>query len=160
MDRRDYIGKRGEDVFAFLIGRLCRGRFWFVADFRGDKAETSDFTVRLIRPPVADAKFVVQVKATTQGYRGTGVNRKLAVQVSKDEVIKLKLTSSPAYVVGVDAVREKAYIVPITSRTPDLSISGISCRHPLGCNVYPALWKDVVTYWSSRDMSRQDSLLS
>jgi hypothetical protein len=40
MDDRDYIGKRGETIFAFLITKMCDGRFWLDYTFLGGKAES------------------------------------------------------------------------------------------------------------------------
>jgi hypothetical protein len=102
MDEKDYIEKRGETIFAFLIGKRCDGAFWFLGEFIDGKAETKDFTVYLIEPSCGEATFFVQVKATAQGYRGKGANRKLNVKVAKEDVAKLKRVTGPAYVAGID----------------------------------------------------------
>jgi hypothetical protein len=47
MDEQDSIGKRGETVFAFLIGKRCNGEFWFLEEFIDGKAATKDYTVYL-----------------------------------------------------------------------------------------------------------------
>jgi hypothetical protein len=96
MNEKDYIGKRGETIFAFLIGKKCSGRFWFHCDFLGDKAETKDFVVYLIDPACTEATFFVQVKATSRGYSGKGKKRKLKANVSKKDVKKLKGVNGPA----------------------------------------------------------------
>lgn len=90
MNDRDRIGKRGETVFAFLIGKQCGGRFWFDPAFLDGKSETKDFAVSLIDPKCGEATLFVQVKATARGYSGKGTKRKLRVSVSKADVAKLK----------------------------------------------------------------------
>ncbi len=60
MNQRDYIGKRGETIFAFLIGKKCKGQFWFHCEFLGDKAETKDFTIYCIEPSCTEATFFVK----------------------------------------------------------------------------------------------------
>jgi hypothetical protein len=160
MDEKDYIGKRGETVFAFLIGKRCNGEFWFVEDFIDGKAETKDFIVYLVRPSLGEATFFVQVKATTQGYSGKRTNRKLKVKVTREDVAKLKRIRGPAYVAGVDIDLEVGFLLAITDKTPDKQISGIPCVHAIDCTLIPDLWKEVDGYWATRKMLPKASLFS
>jgi len=160
MNEKDYIGMRGEVVFAFLIGKPCNKRFWFIADFLGGKAETKDFTVRLIDPSSLDATFFVQVKATKRGYSGKGANQKLKVTVKKKDIAKLKLVSGPTYVAGIDIEAEVGFLYAITRQTPDKTLSSIPCSHPINCSLIPALWKEIAAYWKRRNMLAKKSLFS
>jgi hypothetical protein len=159
MHARDYIGKRGETIFAFLIGKKCDNRFWFHCDFLGGKAETKDFTVYLIEPACEEATCFVQVKATTRGYTGKGANRKLRVNVSKKDVAKLKKVTGPAYVAGIDVEQECGFVLAITKDTGE-RISGVPCKHPIDCTLITNLWKEVESYWVKRDMLVKKSLFS
>jgi hypothetical protein len=159
MNEKDYIGKRGETIFAFLIGKQCNGRFWFHADFLGDKAETKDYTVLLINPSCGEATFFVQVKATTRGYSGKGAKRKLKANVSKKDVEKLKRVTGPAFVAGIDIELEAGFLIAITQATAG-KISGIPCTHRIDCNMIPNLWKEIETYWLNRNMTAQQSMFS
>src|ERR1700730_14836470 len=102
MDLKDYIGKRGESIFTVLITRWCDGKPLFNDIFLGDKHETSDFIVELINPTSGHAQFYVQVKSTNGRYTGKRSSRKLDVDVTKNDVEKLKKIHAPAYVVGID----------------------------------------------------------
>jgi hypothetical protein len=68
MNLRDYIGKRGENLFRVIIGELCDGGPWFDETYLGEKHTTTDFLVELvelIEPSSDGASFFVQVKSTT-----------------------------------------------------------------------------------------------
>jgi hypothetical protein len=155
MNQRDYIGKRGETIFAYLIGERCNGRFWFDYDFLGGKAETKNFTVSCIEPSCGEATFFVQVKATSKGYLGKGSKRKLRVNVSERDVRKLKRVTGPAFIVGIDIEAKVGYLVSVTSRSPK-KYSGLPCKHIIGCKLIEKLWKNVEQYWAKqREDARQ-----
>ena len=160
MDEKDYIGKRGETVFAFLIGKRCNGEFWFLEEFIDGKAETKDYTVYLVDPSCGEATFFVQVKTTTQGYSGKGTSRKLKVKVTKEDVGKLKRVTGPAYVAGIDIDLEVGFLLAITDKTPDKQISGIPCGHAIDCTLIPNLWNEVDRYWAKRNMLARKSMFS
>jgi hypothetical protein len=160
MNEKDRIGKRGEIVFAFLIGKRCSGKFWFDSEFLGDKAETKDFTVYLINPGCGEATFFVQVKATSKGYRGKGTKRKLMVSVTKADVQKLKRITGPAYVAGIDVVGEVGFLLAITKNTRNKTITGMLCTNPIDCTLIPTLWNEVEAYWTARNMMANKSLFS
>jgi hypothetical protein len=159
MNQRDYIGKRGETIFAFLIGKKCKGRFWFHCDFLGDKAETKDFTVYCIEPSCTEATFFVQVKATSKGYVGKGKKRKLKTNVSEKDVRKLKRVTGPTFIAGVDIDAEVGCLVSVTKRSPK-KYSGMPCTHKIDCTLIEKLWKEVEQYWLRRNMLAEKSLLS
>jgi len=159
MNQKDYIGKRRETIFAFLIGKKCSGRFWFHCDFLGDKAETKDFTVYLIEPSCDEATFFVQVKATSKGYTGKGANRKLKVNVNQRDVQTLKGVTGPAFVAGIDIELEQGFLLAITKETGD-KLSGIPCKHQIDCTLIENLWKEVEKYWIKRNMLAKKSMFS
>jgi hypothetical protein len=159
MNIKDYIGKRGEVIFPMLITKWCDGEPWFDVVFLGEKAEAKDFLVHLIEPESGDAHFFVQVKATRSGYTGTGADEKLNVKVTKADVAKLKKVPAPAYVVGLDIVKECGFIIAITDATTG-SISGITTRFRINCQVIKALWREVDAYWKARKMLATTSRFS
>jgi hypothetical protein len=159
MNEKDFIGKRGETIFAFLIGKKCSGRFWFHCDFLGDKAETKDFVVYLINPACGEATFFVQVKATSKGYSGKGRTRKLRANVTRGDVTKLKRVTGPAYIAGIDVETEEGYLVAVTKRSRT-QYSGIPCKHKINCALIEKLWKEIETYWGNRNMTAAKSLFS
>jgi len=155
----NFTGKRGETVFAFLIGKKCNGRFWFYTEFLDGKAEAKDFTVYCIEPACYEATFFAQVKATSRGYTGKGKNRKLRVNVSEKDVQRLKRLTGPAFIVGIDVESEEGYLVPVTKHSRR-KYSGIPCRHKIDCTLIQQLWQSVESYWAQRDMAATKSLLS
>ena len=159
MNIKDYIGKRGEVIFPMLITKWCNGKPWFDSTFLGEKAEAKGFLVNLIGPESGDAYFFVQVKATKNGYTGTGPDEKLKVKVTKADIAKLKKVPAPTYVVGIDIVKECGFIIAITAETTG-SISGITTRFRINCGVIKALWKEVDTYWRARKMLAATSTFS
>jgi len=159
MDEKDYAGERGETVFRFLIGKKCDGRYWFSLRFLGEKAETKDFAVYLKDPACGEATFFVQVKATTLGYSGEGRHRKLRVNVSKEDVLKLKTVNGPAFIAGIDLHGEVGFMLPITKQTRNRRISGLPCRFPIDCRLITRLWKNVEQYWTERNMLANRSML-
>jgi hypothetical protein len=151
MNIKDYIGKRGEVIFPMLITKWCDGKPWFDVVFLGEKAEAKDFLANLVVPESGDAHFFVQVKATRSGYTGTGADEKLNVKVTKADAAKLKKVPAPTYVVGIDIVKECGFIIAITDETTG-SISGITTRSRINCQVIKALWREVDAYWKARKM--------
>src|SRR5437868_41808 len=110
MNIRDRIGKRGEAIFAYVIMEWCNGRPWLDANFLGDKHQGKDFIVELVDPNSRYAMLQVQVKSTRSRSRGSGADRKLVVNVSRDTVEYLQAVGTPAYVVGVDIDAKQAFI--------------------------------------------------
>jgi hypothetical protein len=159
MSEKDHIGKRGEVIFAFLIGKKCSGRYWFDSHFLGDKAPTKDFTVSLINPSSGEATFFAQVKATSKGYTGKGANRKLKVNVTRRDVSKLKQVTGPTYIAGIDTELEVGFLLAITDATAD-SLSGIPCRHRIDCKLIVKLWREIDRYWAKRNMRLKRSVFS
>jgi hypothetical protein len=118
MNLLDLIGRRGEAIFAYLIGDRCFGRFWFSPDFLGDKAEALDHRVTLVEPSTFGASLYVQVKSTTRGYSGKGPRKRLKVRISKTNVGKLKMVPGPTYIAAIDIDAKVGYRRPSLGRLP------------------------------------------
>ena len=159
MNLNDLKGERGENIFTVLITKWCSGHPFFTDSFLGEKHETTDFLVELINPTCGHGHFYVQVKATTANYSGTGPSRKLDVQVTKDDVEKLKQIHAPCYVVGVDIENVRGYITAITQQNI-VGISGILTRNSLTCANLKKLWKEVDDYWTAKSMLSASSKFS
>jgi hypothetical protein len=159
MNKRDYVGNRGEILFRALITDRCgEDEPWFQETFLGEKHSITDFLVTLVNPTSGHASFYVQVKATKGRYTGTGPNRKLRVGITKAAMKELKQLNAPAFVVGVDIVTGKGYAVQITRDTPD-TIPSIPLSNPLDCTRIKRIWEWVDQYWSSRTMLPTESAL-
>ena len=145
---RDRIGNRGEKLFTVIITEWCSGRPWFEDIPLGGKHEAKDFMVELVEPTSRYAMFHVQVKATRSRYRGTGVNRKLHVNISSETVTRLQKMGAPTYVVGIDIDSKEGYIKAIT---PGMvrGFSGIPTTYLLDCPALIALWNEVDAYWAT-----------
>lgn len=151
MNERDYIGKRGEAIFRFLITEWCDGAPWFDDNFLGEKQPVKDFIVNLIEPTSGDAVFYAQVKATNGRYVGKGANRRLKVKLSQEDATALKKAPGPAFLVGIDIASRKGYFVQLTARSP-ASFSSIPLRHRLNCKNIKKIWQQVDDYWNARSM--------
>jgi hypothetical protein len=155
----DSIGRRGESIFTVLITKWCDGHPWFVDTFLGEKHETTDFMVDLIEPTAGHAHFYVQVKSTRARYKGAGLDRRLDVTVTREDVEKLKQIHAPTYVAGIDIDRVCGYIVGVTQASTS-GIYGIPVRHSLNCRTLKALWKEVDEYWKAKTILAQESKFS
>ena len=151
MNERDYIGKRGEAIFRFLITEWCDGEPWFDDNFLGEKQPIKDFIVNLIEPASGDAVFYAQVKATNGKYVGRGRARRLKVKLSKKDTAKLKKAPGPAFLVGIDIESKRGYFVQLSARSPK-SFSSIPLRHRLSCRNIKKIWQQVDDYWKARSM--------
>lgn len=156
MDERDYIGKRGEVIFQYLITSWCDGSPWFDGKFLGEKEPVKDFVVNLIEPTSGDAHFYVQVKATKGKYVGRGRARRLKVKLSKNDTAQLKKAPGPAFLVGIDIASGNGYFVQLTARSPR-SFASIPLRHRLNCKNIKKIWQQVDDYWRARKMLPADS---
>ena len=77
------IGKRGERIFAFIIGKsFAPYGYLFDTVFLGDKYPTVDFYVDLLNYTAKKGFFFASVKTTTQGY--TTEKNHLKIFVNKE----------------------------------------------------------------------------
>lgn len=105
--------------------------------------------MRAARPPY----FFAQVKATREGCNTKG---RLKVKVEKSDVIGLVQYPAPTYVIGIDEVHEKAYVVAVYG-SMDKKISSLNTAHELNPATLKLLWSEVRDYWKDKDMTRKNS---
>lgn len=152
---RNELGQRGENLFSVIITRFYgRRQPIFRPQFLGDKWPTSDFIVELIGDTIIlTPYFFVQVKTTRQGY---DTQNRLKVQISATEMQKLASLPAPTYLVGLDDINEKGYI--ISANGEDLeNISSLSTEHPLNKSTQDILWAEVKNYWEELGAVRINS---
>ena len=161
MTPQDQIGHRGEALFAVMVTRQCEGRAWFFEVMLGEKYPTVDFHVDLLKPSIEKAYCFVQVKATNQGYLGTGVTRKLNVKITKSDVLKLRKVPAPTYIVGIDTTKPmgQGFIMAI-DRSVTKGINGLPTKYPFDCRALKKLWAEVDDYWKARNMLMAKSVFS
>jgi hypothetical protein len=159
MNLKDYIGKRGENIFTVLITKWCDGKPLFSDNFLGEKHEGTDFVVELVNPTSGHAQFYVSVRATAAKYTGKGQKRKVSVEVTPLEVQKLKQIHAPTYVVGIDIENVRGFIIAITQSSTG-GIYGIPTRFSLNCRTLKALWKEADDYWTAKSMLAVSSKFS
>jgi hypothetical protein len=148
MKSNDLIGSHGEFVFQALISQRCRKRFYFHPIHLGEKHATTDMKVELINPHGIRSCFYVQVKSTTRGYAGNGIDEKLNVAVKASDIQKLKQSPGPTYIAGIDIESGRGYLAGIVSSRSG-AINGLPTRHPIDCHLIPMLWTEVEAYWNA-----------
>ena len=126
----------------------------FNPTFFGDKFPAIDHYVELIGA-TARYYFFVQVKSTPQGYKQVHGEKRLKVQVSKEDVDRLVAFPAPTYVVGIDERKWKAYILSVNE--PRNRIANFPTRYPLNRTNMQKLWEEVSAFWASKDMVLKNS---
>ena len=109
MSVTDSIGKRGESIAVSRLMDFCGNSLpYFDPHPLGEKCRTYDFLVEVIggRQPL----LLVEVKSTRQSR---SLELELNVQVTAEDIISMVQCPIPTYLVGVDDLKEKAYIVSI-----------------------------------------------
>lgn len=150
-DTNNMIGERGEAIFYSLLTRRVFGAnvpadgYLFQPQFLGSKWPLADYIVELrgITPGVKPF-FFVQVKATTRGYNTQG---RLRVEVEEEKVRGLAAYPAPTYIVGIDEVKERAYLVSANGE----SLTALSSLSPSFSLALPTnrrkLWEEVRAFW-------------
>ncbi|HYT87945.1 MAG TPA: hypothetical protein VEL76_04440, partial [Gemmataceae bacterium] len=126
---------------------------YFVPHFLGDKCPLFDALVELVGAGRKTPYFFAQVKATREGYNTKG---RLKVKVEKLDVIGIVLYPAPTYVIGIDEVQEKAYIVAVYG-SMNKQLSSLSTTHELNSKTLKLLWDEVRDYWKDKDMTQKNS---
>jgi hypothetical protein len=144
---RDAIGARGEIIFSNLISKFHADRQGpiFRSHFLGDKWPSADFIVELIGARETTPYFFVQVRATRREYIAR--SNRLRVRASADQVRCLFSYPAPTYIIGIDEVRERGYIVSANGETLN-SMPNLSTRCPINKRNRMALWTEVNSFWS------------
>jgi hypothetical protein len=147
----DDIGERGQWLFCLLMTQICPGRNepYFRPRFLGDKCPTFDYLVELVDSGAYF--FFVQVKATRRGYRHSSGNRRLRLNVDKEDVQRLVASPIPAYVVGIDEPQEVGYLLSM-NEPRQAGLGGLPAKHLLDCGNLQRLWQEVQNFWASRNM--------
>jgi hypothetical protein len=155
----DFIGGRGEAIAYKQLTQPCRPDSdlpYFWPHYLGEKAETVDFLVELVDAGEMTPFFFVQVKSTRKAYTRKQKPRRLRVEVSEADVLRMVAYPAPTYVIGVQADDERAFIVSVHGTMRD-SIPSITTAHELNCDTLKRLWDEVLTFWQVRDMARVTS---
>lgn len=144
---RDEIGQRGEAIFYVLLTRFYdRNTLIFRPQFLGDKWPAVDYIVELRgHSPTLTPYFFVQVRATRQGY--TQKNNRLKIGFSQSDAHKLAALPAPTYLVGIDEIDEKGYIIAV-GQARSSGLSSMSTQFPLNQETQELLWQEVSNYWT------------
>lgn len=144
---RDALGQRGEAIFTVLMTEFHdRSRPIFKPQFLGDKWQYVDFIVELVGTESIITYFFVQVKTTRTGY--TKKLNRLKVKVPQDHIRGIAAYVAPTYIVGIDEVTEKGYIVSANAENIN-SLSSLSTAFPINKANREILWQEVNDFWSS-----------
>jgi hypothetical protein len=147
----DDIGDRGQWLCCLLMTKPGRGRSepYFRLRWLGDKHPTFDYLVELVG---SEAHFFfVQVKSTRQGYREGKGDRRLRVNVSREDTQRMIASPVPAYIVGIDEPREVGYLLSM-NEPRRAGLGGLPTRHLLDVDNLRRLWQEVQSFWASRNM--------
>ncbi|HEX8904153.1 MAG TPA: hypothetical protein VF771_04885 [Longimicrobiaceae bacterium] len=147
---RDLVAARGEALFCVLATRqhATRGFLFDIPRHLGEKKRSVDYFVELFEPGDVAAFFLAQVKTTREGY--TRDNR-LKVAVSRADLERLATYPAPTYVVGIDIVEQRGYIVAATGATR-AGFSSMCTDYPLTPNTL-AILRDEVEAFGQSSMS-------
>ncbi|HBE19011.1 MAG TPA: DUF4365 domain-containing protein [Cyanobacteria bacterium UBA11149] len=144
---RDALGQRGEAIFTVLMTEFHdQSRPIFKPQFLGDKWQYVDFIVELVGTESIIPYFFVQVKTTRTGY--TKKLNRLKVKVPQDSIRGIAAYTAPTYIVGIDEVTEKGYIVSANAENIT-SLSSLSTAFPINKANREILWQEVNDFWSS-----------
>jgi hypothetical protein len=155
LSTKDHLGRRGENIAFVRLTEVCQVNDlpYFVPHFLGDKCPLFDVLVELVGAGSKTPYFFAQVKATREGYNKKG---RLKVKVEKSDVIGIVLYPAPTYVIGIDEMQEKAYIVAVYG-SMNKKISSLSTAHELNATTLKLLWDEVRDYWKDKDMTQKNS---
>ena len=156
MNVKDAMGARGEALFYTLITQYqpqTLGSLFSPAHL-GDKWPMADFVVELRNARPITPFFFVQVKATRLGY--TRRANRLKVQVAQTSVLGLVSYPAPTYLVGIDDIDEKGYLVSVNSVNLT-SLSSLSTAFPIDALNRQQLWNEVQAYWIALSLPKTAS---
>jgi hypothetical protein len=139
------LGQRGEALFYVLITKSHgREKPLFRPQFLGDKWPTIDFIVELENAGSITPYFFVQVKTTRGGY--TKKDNRLKIPIYREDMRKLALYPAPTYIVGIDEIKERGYILSANGEWLQ-GLSSFPTAFPLDKINQDLLWKEVKDYW-------------
>jgi hypothetical protein len=144
----DQIGRVGELVVELTFNRLVGAsynRCLFRPNFLGEKYPTVDFFVDVLDDQ-GDAAgfFFAQVRSTMQAATS---GSRLSINVDVAAYNRLVALPIPTYLIGVDGVREAAYVVAAFKRRTT-GVSGITTAFNLTHDaVKVSLYEEVCRFW-------------
>jgi hypothetical protein len=143
----DLVGARGEALFCVLLTaeHPTRGFLFDMPRHLGDKTRSVDYFVEVLNPADEASFCLVQVKTTRRGYSS---ENRLNVAISRADWTRLASYPAPAYVVGIDALDRRGYIVGV-SGTAGAGFSSMSTEYPLTPDVLSVLRDEVEAYGRS-----------
>ncbi|MCI0641411.1 MAG: DUF4365 domain-containing protein [Gemmataceae bacterium] len=151
MATRDLIGKRGEAIVTARLMDFCGNPDpYFDVHPLGEKCPTFDYLVELVNSGDSVPYFLVQVKSTQQGF--TLKKRRLIIQVTKDDVVRMVRCPFPTYLVGVDEPNDRAYIVSVHGNMRG-AIATMPATYPLTPRNLYKLWVEVKAHWRKLEAS-------
>ena len=158
MGKADFIGSRGESIAYTRLTEVCRrnDRPYFFPHYLGEKCPTFDFLVELVDAGERQLFFFVQVKATRKGYTKTHTPPRLKASVDAADVRRMSRYPAPTYVLGVDEIEEKAFVICVYGDMGG-KVPTITTAHEIDCRTLRQLWDEVRDYWRDRKMRRKTS---
>jgi hypothetical protein len=150
------IGQRGEALFVRMFLKP-RNKPRFKVTFLGDTWPVIDFYVELRGLPGRTPFFFAQVKTTARGY--TTRDRRLLVRVDETSIRRLAGHPAPTYIVGVDDVQERGYVVSANGEHAT-SLSSMTTEHPVNEATRQALWEEVRAFWAAREQHENVSMFT
>jgi hypothetical protein len=143
---RDVLGLRGEALFESLILRSHPTQGLFRPQFLGDKWPAADFIVELEGVEEIRPFFMVQARATAEGY--TQREKRLKVKCSQQAISALASYPLPTYLVGIDVQGETGYIVSVNGEQ-SASLASMTTAYPLHMENMLHLHREVQRYWQN-----------
>ncbi len=159
MASADFIGGRGEAIAFARLARICRTDAdlpYFWPHYLGEKCETFDFLVELMDAGETTPFFFVQVKSTRKQLTRSQRPPRLRVEVAEKDIRRMLSFPAPTYVIGVQEVLERAFIISVHGAMSE-AIPSITTAHELTCDTLRRLWDEVRGFWQGRDMTRSTS---
>ena len=148
---RDILGDRGEIIFFAKMTKFHSNKGpIFRPRFLGEKWPSVDFIIELLGIADINPYFFVQVRATRLGY--TLKDRRLKIQVSEEKVKGIYSYPAPTYIVGVDDLKEQAFVVSANGENLS-SLSSVSTAFPINKKNRIALWNEVRDFWQGKSHS-------
>jgi hypothetical protein len=148
-------GDLGELLARLHLSRPVGGRFrraLFQATSLGGNYPTVDLIVDVLDPnsePIGF--FFAQVKATQFASRG---GTRLSLTVESERYRRLLRLCAPAFLIGVDVLAERSYVVAATLPAP-ATLPSIPRDYPLTEDkIKVALYHEVVRFWKGRPQFR------
>jgi hypothetical protein len=154
----DQIGHAAEVIVALQLSRLVGApfrRMLFRGVHLGEKYPTADYLVDVLGADDSQiGHFFLQVKGTAGASR---TSPRLAVDASVDGFNRLVRLPAPAYLVAVDVIAERAYLVA-ACRKRKTAVASVTKAFPLSDDaVKMELYREVLAFWAPHRATRRTS---